>query len=453
MDGLKRLLKYSLQARLAMWLSLGLISTAFFAGLLSFFIAFVEANSIQDDQLKQMAMLVDRYDFSPDVHDLKYLKDGLEEDDALISLQILGKTTSRPELKTYKYFPDLPTDLAEGFQTISQEKVWRVFVQTQQNGQRVAVAQRTAYRDEIAFASAMRTIIPFFLFIPILGIMIFIIVRRMLRPVIALAAEVDGRTQHNLTPMETHEIPTEIRPFALSMNRLLARVTQVLELQRRFVADAAHELRSPLTALSLQIQSIDVTSLPDEAKERIAAMTRGMNRTIALLGQLLSLARSQGKPATEYSSFYARKVLHSVLEELLPLAKAKHIDMGIVGDANPLMTTVEQDFFVVARNLLDNALKYTPAGGRVDVTLQESTRAICLVVSDTGVGIPAKERARVFDPFYRIARHDTMGSGLGLSIVQAVMERLGGTIQLGETGSTTGLQVVVCFPCNTGDIT
>lgn len=119
-----------------------------------------------------------------------------------------------------------------------------------------------------------------------------VIIRRMLRPVITLAGEVGKRTQHDLTPLDPNKIPVEIRAVALSINRLLARVTQVLERQRRFVADAAHELRSPLTALSLQIQRVDLSSLPEEAKERITAMTQGMERT-ALLGQLLRLAHSQ----------------------------------------------------------------------------------------------------------------------------------------------------------------
>lgn len=450
MDGFKRIIRYSLQARLSLWLSLGLIGTALVAGLLSFLIAFVEANRIQDDQLRQMAMLVNRYDFSPDTRALKYLREDLSEEEALISVQILGRTASTLERKAYKYLPELPVDLPEGFQTIQRKKEWRVFVLALQDGQRLAVAQRTAYRDEIAFASAMRTLVPLLLLVPILSVMVLVIVRRMLRPVIALAGEVDRRTQHDLTPLDTNEIPVEIRAFALSINRLLARVTQVLEMQRRFVADAAHELRSPLTALSLQIQSVDVSALSEEAKERIAAMTQGMERTIALLGQLLSLARSQSKPAADCSPFAARKVLHGVLEELMPLAESKHIDLGIVGDENPQMAAVETDFFIVARNLVDNALKYTPAGGRVDVALAEKAEMVCLKVTDTGVGIPADERTRVFDPFYRIAGHDATGSGLGLSIVKTVVERTGGTIHLSERESGTGLQATVCFPKRTG---
>ena len=445
MDGFQGKLKRSLQARLLLWLSLSLIVTALIAGGASFLIAFVEANQIQDDQLRQTARLVTRYDFSPDHQSMKSLREDLAEEDALISLQRLGAPRTLYEGKPSKYIPDLPDDLTEGFHTLALKKTWRVFVAPLGNGERFAVAQRTAYRDEMALASAQRTLIPMLILIPLLLGIVLVVLRRMLGPVKALAKAVDDKTQHDLTPLAIEEVPLEISGFVSSINRLLARIACVLEAQRRFIGDAAHELRSPLTALSLQLQSIDRSLLEPETKERIETMTQGMARSIALLEQLLSLARSQNSRAETLFAISPRPILIRILEELLPQASAKEIDLGLVGEETPTLLVAEADFYSVARNLIDNAIKYTPAGGQIDITLRDTPQALSLLVKDNGVGLSTEEQSRVFDPFYRVAGNTASGSGLGLSIVKTILERLGGRIQLDTPPEGTGLEVTAIF--------
>lgn len=450
MAGCKGRLNRSLQASLSLWISLGLLGTALVAGLVSFCVAFSEANSIQDDQLRQVATLFGKQGASVDLSLLKALRKKLEEESALITVQILGETGAPEEHKPQKYLPVLPGDLPDGLQTVSLRKSWRVFVTTLPGGQRLAVAQRTEYRNELALHGAFRSVVPLVCCIPILLVVAIVVVRRTLRPVVVLAREVDNRTKEDLTPLSLDEMPFELRDFAQSINRLLERVRQVLEMQRRFVADAAHELRSPLTALSLQLQSIDVTRLPLPVRERISAMTLSMERTVALLNQMLGLARSQSPAKTrDVVCFSTRKVVCEILQTLMPLAQKKQIDLGIVGEATPFLDAAENDFFMVARNLVDNALKYTQAGGRVDVSLRETADDVCLAVSDNGPGIPAPQRERIFDPFYRGLGHAATGAGLGLAIVRAVLERVGGSVVVEDAtqdAARPGLRISVHWP-------
>ena len=448
MDGLKRKLKYSLQARLLLWLSLSAVVTALIAGSASFVIAFIEANRIQDDQLKQTAQLISRYGFSLESasrSDINALRHYLSEEEALISVQRLDAAPVFHRGKPNKYIPDLPSDLADGFHTLRLKKTWRVFVAQMKNGDRFAASQRTAYRNDMAFASAQRTLLPLLLLIPVLVGIVLIVVRRMLRPVKALAKQVDDKTQNELSPLNLDEIPLEISGFVVSINRLLARIAAVLDAQQRFIGDAAHELRSPLTALSLQMQSIDRALLDAETQERLSTMTQGMARSIALLEQLLSLARSQNDKAKTLSTIEPRLILVRILEELLPQAGEKNLDVGLVGDESPTLLAAETDFYSVARNLIDNAIKYTPAGGQVDIRLRDTQNALYLEVSDTGAGLTPEEKNRVFDAFYRVPGHAASGSGLGLPIVKTILERINGTIELATREGGMGLAVTVGF--------
>ena len=450
MAGFTGRLNRSLQARLSIWISFGLIATALVAGLISFCIAFREANGIQDDQLRQVAALFGGHGVTADPALLKVLRGKLDEEEALISVQILGQTAFPEAGKSSKYLPALPVDLADGLQTVALGRKWRVFVSPLEDGHRLAVAQRTEYRNELALHGAARTIVPIICCIPLLVLVAFVVVRRMLRPVVQLACEVDSRTREDLTPLAVDHIPLELLPFALSINRLLERVKQVLDMQRRFVADAAHELRSPLTALSLQLQSVDASMLPPAVGERITAMTLSMDRTVALLNQLLGLAHSQSAAGnTACATFSTRRVICELLETLMPLAQKKQIDLGMVGEEAPSLTASETDFFMVARNLMDNALKYTQPGGQVDVSLHETEEAVLLVVSDNGPGIPEAERGKIFEPFYRGLGHEALGSGLGLAIVRAVLDRTGGTVCVADAcpgRERPGLRISVSWP-------
>ena len=243
-------------------------------------------------------------------------------------------------------------------------------------------------------------------------------------------------------------LPAEVRPFAVAINRLLARVSQSMESQRRFVADAAHELRSPLTAMSLQAERLAEAEMSSVARERLTVLRQGIERGRSLLDQLLTLAKVQSAADSPKSPVSVQSIYRRVLEDLMPLAEAKHIDIGVEGTQDAEVWASELDMIALVKNLVDNAIRYTPEEGRVDLSVGVSEEKAELRVRDSGPGIPLAERDRVFDPFYRTLGSEQIGSGLGLSIVQTIAHRIGAEIRLDFVDETqqTGLKVSVIVP-------
>ncbi|WP_197354446.1 sensor histidine kinase, partial [Ralstonia pseudosolanacearum] len=183
------------------------------------------------------------------------------------------------------------------------------------------------------------------------------------------------------------------------------------------------------------------------AQERLAALRQGIERSRALLEQLLTLARAQADTQAPAGAVSVQRVFRSVLEDLMPLAEAKRLDLGVTTDADARVRAGELDLFVILRNLVDNAIRYTPDGGSIDLSLQTDGGLAHITVQDTGPGIPTSERARVFDAFYRVLGNGATGSGLGLSIVGTLVQRLGGEVALDEaTGTASGLRATVRLP-------
>ncbi len=232
-------------------------------------------------------------------------------------------------------------------------------------------------------------------------------------------------------------MPTEIRPFVVAINRLLARVAQSMETQRRFIADAAHELRSPMTALSLQAERLKATPMPTQAVERLLPLSRGIERSRKLIDQLLALAAAQSNAERPQTTVSVHEVYRRVLEDLLPLAERKNIDIGVESTEDVQLVINEMDLLILVKNLVDNAIRYTPCGGRVDLSAELAQETVTLQVKDSGPGITTDEQTRVFDPFYRSVGTEEAGSGLGLSIVRAIAERMSARVRLGYSDETT----------------
>jgi two-component system OmpR family sensor kinase len=250
----------------------------------------------------------------------------------------------------------------------------------------------------------------------------------MFRPISSLASDIDQRSEQELHPIEDSHLPIEVRPFTVAINRMLARLQMSMESQRRFVADAAHELRSPLTALSLQAERLADTEMSDLARNRLDLLRKGIDRGRNLLDQLLMLAKVQSASDTLQSSISVQKIYRRVLEELIPLAEAKEIDIGVEGTQDVFVLASELDMVTLVKNLVDNAIRYSPVGGCIDLSIIVSATHAELRIRDNGPGIVATERARVFDPFYRTLGSEQVGSGLGLSIVQPSHSVLGHTL-------------------------
>jgi len=448
MDGIKSRIKDSLQIRLSLGLSLAILTVALIAGLFAFFSAFNEAHELQDDVLRQVATLFDRHHLTaPQEGDSGRVTDSDAE--SRVFVQMLSAPPSSSGKKVGNPPLALPQNLRAGMQTVSiGDETYRVLVRTLTTGQRLAVAQETAVRDEIARDSALRTLMPFLILVPILLLVVANLVRKIFKPIANLSIEIDQRGEQELHPIAADPLPAEIQPFVGAINRLLRRVEQSMDAQRRFVADAAHELRSPLTALSLQAERLADTEMSANARERLNTLRQGIERGRSLLDQLLTLARAQAGATTPTTAVSVQQVYRRVLEDLMPLAEAKGIDIGVVSDLDAQVVANEVDVITLVKNLVDNAIRYTPAGGRVDLSVFAANGVTALVVEDSGPGIPETERGRVFDPFYRVLGSDEIGSGLGLSIVQAISARVGASVRLefANDERRAGLRVVVAFP-------
>jgi two-component system OmpR family sensor kinase len=441
MDGFQRRLNASIQRKLSFTLALAILAVALVAGIFSFAATFEDARELQDDTLRQVASLLDRTHLSPASLEGSQAKDGDAETRVLVqTLDGAGHAGA--------VLP-LPASLADGMHTLDVGgEPFRVLVKTTSRGARIAVAQEVGVRDEIARDTALRTLMPFLVLVPVLLLVVAKLVRTMFRPVSVLTSEINQRTEQELHPMPDAHLPVELRPFVLAINRLLARVAQAMEAQRRFVADAAHELRSPLTALSLQAERLSHAEMSAPAHERLGVLRQGIERGRNLLEQLLSLARAQAAPDQPKSRVSVQQVYRRVLEDLLPLAEAKCIDIGVEGTQDAQLLVAELDLLTLVKNLVDNAIRYTPEGGRVDLSLVLEGGRASLRIQDSGPGIPVAERVRVFDPFYRALGNDALGSGLGLSIVQAIAERIGAEVRLAAVDEATqsGLCVSVLLP-------
>lgn len=441
-------LKESLQFRLSAWFLLVILGTAVAAGALSFAFAFDEAIDLQDDQLTQIAALMDP-DHLPGLPSDTRKDVPIEDRESLVFVQLLPQPGVQSPVAT-KGTLALPPDLPEGLQTITvQNEGWRLFVTPQGTGSRIVVGQRNAVRDEIARKGALITLLPILVLIPVLLLLVGNLIRKMFKPVTHLAVELDGRSEHDLREINGAGLPSEIRPFVTAINLLLSRVAHSVAMQRRFVADAAHELRSPLTALSLQAERLEAAQMSAEAKERLGVLRSGLHRTRLLVEQLLTLARLQEPVDGHGARASALDVFRQVIEDLMPLAEAKRIDLGVVGDLDAEIAIPIADLKTLVKNLVENAIRFTPQGGRVDLSVHPMNDHVILQVDDTGPGIPVKERDRVFDPFYRVLGSDEPGSGLGLSIVKSIAARHAAEINLGNSGESAGsfgLRVTIKFP-------
>jgi two-component system, OmpR family, sensor kinase len=446
MDGIQGAVAHSLRFKLSLWLSLTIVIVAAAAGVFSFASALDEAHDMQDNQLRQTGYLISRLDAVPS-SPLARERAGDVDFDARVVVRFLRTASGQPAPKSGRA-PEFSSLLSDGLQTVLVgDEQWRVFVRTNAKGVRVAVGQQTTVRDAAARASAVRTLMPILFLAPVLVLVVWVLVREMFQPLQTLAGELGRRPEHDLGRMNETGVPSEVWPFVMEINELLARMGRAMALQRRFIADAAHELRSPLTAMSLQAERLGAADMPAEARVRLGALIAGLRRTRVLLDQLLTLARTQEPSLAADSAVSLEQVIKEVLEDLVPLAEEKNIDLGVIGGVDATVQAPLVDLKVMIKNLVDNAIRYTPEGGRVDITVRRESGSVTLQIDDTGPGIAPEERKRVFDPFYRVLGNGEIGSGLGLAITATVAANIGATIELDDVcPARKGLRARVQIP-------
>ena len=343
----------------------------------------------------------------------------------------------------------LPVPVTPGYATVNVDnRDWRVYTLVQ-GTHALQVAQAEDEREAIATKTALRTLLPFIVLIPVFGLMIWFAVGRGLRPLFAMSQAVAKRQPDALAPLAERNLPQELQPLAGSLNALLARLDSALGAQRRFTADAAHELRTPLAALKLQL---DVARRANDQPSRVAAyddLDAGVERAAHLVDQLLTLARIEPEAlATRAVDCDLGAIAKEAIVARGALAAKKHIDLGLAREAPVRVRGDPASLSILLSNLLDNALRYTPEGGKIDVALDNDGGRAVLTVVDNGPGIPPEERARVFDRFFRGDDREP-GSGLGLSIVKRIADAHHAAIELGTPDHGNGLVVTVRFPVST----
>ena len=400
-----------------------------------------EANALFDYQLRQLALSLRDHGGNA----AGGREHPLEEDAQDFSVQIWAPDGTRIYLSHPRQ--DLPHQVPLGFATVpTAHGKWRVFG-LQQRGQVIQVAQPMHLRDQLALAAALRTVAPFLLMLPVLGVLIWGVVGRGLRPLAAVAQAVSTRSAVALDPLPESPVPSEVLPLVLALNDLLLRLKRALEAQRDFIADAAHELRTPLAALTLQAQLAERAPDPTQRAEAFGELKGGLQRATHSVQQLLTLARLEpggGEPCP--APLNLGELAAQVIADHLPLAEARRIDLGATPTGRPGMVSGDAEALrILIGNLIGNALRYTPPGGRVDVTTDENADGAFLEVCDSGPGIPPDERERVFDRFYRRAQTGDAGSGLGLAIVRTIAERHRARVRLGDA-RLGGLRARVEFP-------
>lgn len=424
MDGFKRRLSDSVQSRLSITLSLAILIVALLAGAFAFISALDEAHEMQDESLRQVALLFDRQHMTLGYPAAAQVVG--DDEDSRITVQYLADSSKAVGTDDASIPLPFPLTLADGLSTqnIAGEH-YRVLVRTTSAGERIAVAQEADVRNKEARESAWRSLLPFLILFPVLLLVVGDLVRKLFRPIATLAAEIDQRDQQVLHPIDEQHLPSEIRPFVVAINRLLKRVAQAMEAQRRFIADAAHELRSPMTALSLQAERLAAATMSADTRQNFLPLAQGIERSRKLIEQLLALAAAQSIAQRAEAAVSVHAVFRRVLEDLLPLAENKAIDIGVESVEDVQVVINELDLIILIKNLVDNAIRYTPAGGRVDLSVERTEQGVSIEIKDSGPGIRAEEQALVFDPFYRSLGTGEAGSGLGLSIVRAIAERTG----------------------------
>jgi signal transduction histidine kinase len=438
----------SIRARLLAGLLALVALTTLVAGAVIYTRLLAETSTLLDYQLRQMVLsLRDQAAFGPGLQ-LPSRASGSEYIvqiwDPFGTLHYL----SAPGVSLQAGLPIIPRAILGYADMTLAGRRWRVYSLDTVWGV-IQVAQPWSVRDALARQAAFRVLAPILLLLITMAAAAVWIVGGALAPLKRLAAEVQRRDAGSLDPIAAPQLPAETAPLIDELNRLLGRLRHAFDRQRAFVADAAHELRSPLTALSLQIQLLDRARDEAARSEARARLGSAIERAIHLVNQLLTLARQEPEGAPlQLRPVSLGACARAAIGDVHPFAEQRGIELSLTGEGlanEPLLVDGDPDALrILVRNLVDNAVRYSPAGAEVKLRLERTATGARLTVEDRGPGIPPAERARVFDRFFRSPHAAEGGSGLGLSIVGAIAGRHQALVRL-EDAEPHGLKAIVTF--------
>lgn len=436
---------FSLRARLLFFLSIAIVLTAVVQTVVAYDTAHVQANGVFDYHMQQMAMS---------------LRGGLaasapnapsREPDDGHATDFVVQIWTVDGVRVFQSLPaaPLPEKSELGFSEVRSNGVdYRVFSMRSSN-QVIQVAQDLNLRAAMARTLALRTVAPILVMAPVLMFIAWAVVNASLAPLARVRRQVASGQPDDLGEVSADGLPAEVIPLIHELNLLFARVRRTFEAQSSFVADAAHELRSPLAALLLQVQGLERAKDEDARAHAVGRLRAGIDRATRLVEQLLALARQQALSASSPLSdaFRLEDVVRQAIVDAAAVASTREIDLGLSHADHDFVAGNEEALRILVSNLLDNAIKYTPAGGAIDVEVRRRDGRIELSVDDSGPGIPVVERERVLDRFYRVAGTDAgpSGSGLGLSIVKTIANMHKAVLAFESSSRLGGLRVVLSF--------
>jgi len=432
----------SIRLRLLLALLAMLMVAAAVMGAITYRSVLSETEALFDYQLRQMALsLRDQGEIATE--QMNALAD--EQFDFVVQIwSVDGR-----RIYATRDHPDLPTRVLLGLATVQAGTdgagpAWRTF--SVATGSRVIqVAQPAQIRKRLAAGAALRSVAPLLLLAPVMALAMGWIAALTLRPLRRVAGQLRERGEQLLEPLPQHGLPDEVAPLVGALNALLQRLGHSLDTQRAFVSDAAHELRSPLTALKLQLELLK--RAPDDAQRQqaIDALSHGIDRSARLVEQLLTLARTEpGAAPAATERVDLAEVVRQALVDTAAFALSRGADFELFADEPVFVQGDRNALSVLARNLADNAVRYSPPGSRIELRVAIEEGAATLQVDDAGPGIPPGDRERVFDRFYRRTEHEESGTGLGLAIVRGVAQQHGASVTLGDS-PLGGLRATVRF--------
>jgi len=428
----------SIRHQLLVWQIGALLLTGLLVSLITYILAWDGFNRVRDFNLEQIAYSVLRHG--------AVSESDLEEPDAG---QFVSQIWDEKGQLVYTSNPDLrlPAQMDGTIRLRWDGDLWHVHT-LRKGGLTIQVANTRANRYDMFREIAIWMLLPLALLITLLGGLIWLAVGRALAPLDQVRAEIACRDAPRLHALETTQLPDELRPLVDTLNALLARLDSALDNQRQFIADAAHELRTPLAAVRLQAQLAQRTPQVEERAAALANLLDGVERAGRLIEQLLRLARLEPKVEREDADFELVRLdelAKSVVAEFSARAESRAIDLGIAACPPARLMGQPDHLRMLLANLIDNAIRYIPEGEKIDVEVMADADWLELSITDTGPGIPEAERERVFERFHRLSGADVPGSGLGLAIVRKIVERHHGEILL-EQAPGGGLRVRVRLP-------
>jgi two-component system, OmpR family, sensor kinase len=404
-----------------------------------------------DEMLQQQAALALRYADHEYAEGETVVPRPLAANERAMPLELVYQITTRANQLLYRSpgSPQAPLAIgsAPGYSNAALGgRSWRVYsLSSAATPLVIHMAEPLEYRNAALSRTLRAVALPLLFALGLLTALIGLVTERAFRPVRRIAADLAGRGADDLSALNTAAMPIETHALGVALNGLLARHAEVLARERRFTADAAHELRTPLAALRAQAQVAARATNAAATRRALDKLQANIDRTTHLMSQLLSLARLEPGSSFSGQSTQAKVVVDLVLEDLAQAARDKQVDVTLAGCRQMLPGSPEV-LYLLIRNLLENSIRNVSERGRVMLEVRTREQHVLLSISDDGPGIPSTERSRAFERFYRLPGSASGGSGLGLSIVGRVVELLTGDIELATPASGRGLLVTVRLP-------